>query len=136
MASEQELKNKCTLEFIKWCCEYAEGFSAKYKFVRTLKSNFQEQETVLKIETKWDIYDGEVFAQSRFFPILIQRAIDGWNRKHEDKAIRGLRGEIQRTHNWQGGKLYKFDNYQKDILTQEECAKLDCLLDIYTEVTK
>ena len=132
MIKEQELKNKCTPKFIKWMCEYAEGFEflnignwAGYRF---------------------ELHKPRDNDPNVYFPLLVHRAVEGWNKlKHEeifmeivvykDKVC--LENYKLETHN-NVEDYYKyilidknFKNYQPQSLTHAECAMLDCLLDVF-----
>ena len=119
MITEQELKEKCTPEFIKWMCEYAEGFEffnigncAGYRF---------------------ELYKPCDNDPNVYFPLLIHRAVEGWLKIHDQRFIDIKHKEIQLVHIAYGHVFYEFKNYQPQSLTQAECAMLHCLLDIFKE---
>lgn len=123
MITEQELKNKCTPKFIKWMCEFAEGFS-NYEYNHSLNRAIFDS-------IYYDVLD------IRIFPLLIYRAVEGWNKKsirqHIDIFIEiGIVSLKITSHENKDRFLYYLD-YQPENLTQSECAELDCLLDIFKE---
>jgi len=124
LTTEQQLKDDCTPDDIKCMVELAEGFewSESIHFgdiSSSIKYSKNGEATVLA--TSWIL-----------FPLLIHRAVEGWNKKFEDKNIwighKGI-GYIQ----YYNPKDYEFKNYQPQSLTQAECAMLHCLLDIFKE---
>jgi hypothetical protein len=120
--TEQELKDQCTPEFIKWMCELAEGFEYKE-------------------ETEHDV-DYFIFKQKKYFtsvpelfPLLIHRAVEGWNKITRNKYIIITDTFLYTTSNLhQGDERYNYNNYQPQSLTQCECAMLHCLLDIFKRI--
>lgn len=119
MITEQELKDKCTPEIIKSMVELAEGFEYD-------KDNF----IIFGIA----IY---LWNDERLFPLLIHRAVEGWNKKYRDDNTFIFIGDNYVHHEYKAPRtkddLYNFKNYQSQSLTQAECAELDCLLDIFKE---
>ena len=109
MITEQQLKDKITPEFIKWCCEYAKGYDYIDEYI------FR--------------YNNDSFA---FFPLLLHRTVEGWNKKQEwlENSILINKSFVD-IHNKKG---YKINNYQPSTLTPCECVILHCLLDIFEEV--
>ena len=71
------------------------------------------------------------------FPLLIHRAVEGWNKKfsNDDNFISIGDNYIHYSKD-SGNKFYKSKNYQPKSLTQSEMAMLDCLLDIFEEEVK
>lgn len=117
MITEQELKEKCTPEFIKWMCELAEGFEYKNDHVWF---------------GLWYAHINDIKYEQLLFSLLIHRAVEGWN-KINDLKIRIFDEEIhtkKRLDHFAIG-FYQFKNYQPQSLTQAECAELDCLLDVF-----
>ena len=113
MIKEQELKNKCTPEFTKWICEHAEGFGY-IDYVLSQSSDLEQ-----------------VRFNNIIFPLLIHRAIEGWNKKREwlENSIIINKSFVD-VHN---GKGYKIKSYSCVNLTQSECAMLHCLLDVFKQ---
>ena len=122
MIKEQELKDKCTPEFIKWMCEYAKGF----EFI-------QCEDNYFSISVNNQEY-GNIITDEIIFPLLIHRAVEGWN-KQEYKRL--VINKYQICLNlWpfiKTEKAYNFRIYQPESLTHAECAMLHCLLDIFKE---
>ena len=114
MIKEQELKNKCTPEFIKWMCELVEGFGY-IDYVLSQSSDLEQ-----------------VRFNNIIFPLLIHRAVEGWN-KQEYKRL--VINKYQICLNlWpfiKTEKAYNFRIYQPESLTHAECAMLHCLLDVF-----
>lgn len=120
MITEQELKDRCTPEFIKWMCEYAEGF------IKNLNLNVYDVKKYLQNIKK----DNDIFA------LLVHRTIDGWNKKHFD-AIESIFYEYDEIsyglNKYPMPDFFKFKikDYESNNLTQAECAMLHCLLDVF-----
>ena len=116
MITEQELKNKCTPEFIKWLCEYAKGFG----YIDYVLSQSSDLE------------------QARFnniiFPLLIHRAVEGWNKINPCKPIQILCNCISfiTDEDNPASVEWGYDNeqYEPCHLTVCEMAIWDCLLNI------
>ena len=128
--NEQELKDQCTAEFIKWMCELAEG----YEFV----SDDYEPETYGVLNICDDYYDIEnVLKDMEDFPLLIHRAVEGWNKITRNKYIIITDTFLYTTSNLhRSDERYNYNNYQPQSLTQAECATLNCLIDIFKEEIK
>ena len=128
MTTEQELKDKCAPEFIKWMCELAEGF------------DYEEC-----------MYMSPPFKMDASFPLAIHRAVEGWNKNQNKNCgnyfinincenvftesgrdVYSLSG-VEETL-YQPIKDYAYLDYQPQSLTHAECACLDCLIDILEEV--
>ena len=117
MITEQELKEKCTPEDIKWMVELAEGFEYKNDHVWF---------------GLWYAHINDIKYEQLLFSLLIHRAVEGWN-KTNDLKIRIFDEEIhtkKRLDHFAIG-FYQFKNYQSQSLTQAECAMLHCLLDVF-----
>lgn len=114
MNTEQELKGKCTPKLYLWLMELS-GF------------NYLDQ-----IE-----FSNDNMHDKYFFPLLIHRAVEGWNKKNKDKAIDVLnfKDYIQAYHISTDNKYDDID-YQPTTLTHAEMAMLDCLIDIFEEEKK
>lgn len=126
MITEQELKDRCTPEFIKWCCEYAEGFEIEW---------FVDEYIISFNKTGYSI-EG-LFNDIAAFSTLIHRAVEGFN-KLKNGIINIIYNiiEFSKTPHDEDFIIYDFDNYQPQNLTPTECACLHCLLDIFEEVGK
>ena len=111
MITEQELKEQCTPDFIKWMCEHAEGFGY-IDYVLSQSSDLEQ-----------------VRFNNIIFPLLIHRAVEGWNKKYLDKNQIILYGNIL---SFSEGIL-TYNGYQPESLTQSECAMLHCLLDVFKQ---
>jgi len=124
MMNGQELKDRCTPEFIKWMCELAEGYDQDidedgYYGIVNLNDDFYLLENIVR-----DMAD---------FPLLIHRSIEGWNYNYNKIAFY----PDQLVKNWNDGMMnrcrYHHKSYQPQSLTQLECACLHCMLDIFKE---
>ena len=122
MITEQELKDKCTPEFIKWMCELAEGFE------------WRNENNVIWTHVPSDIImvGSKYFSNDSYFPLLIHRAVEGCNNFIADFLIYIKCSCVDRYKNSEY-VIYCFENYQSQTLTQAECAMLHCLLDIFKE---
>ena len=118
MTTEQQLKARCTNNDIKHMAILAEGFNHPGECIFI--------ETPYKIISLRDIVNNKTE-----FPLLIRRAVDGWNEKQND-SILILDDRTKALPN----KDYQFKNYQKENLTLVECACLHCLLDRFEEERK
>lgn len=127
MITQQELTDKCTPEIIKKMCELAEGFE--------YKSDEFANETFF-VTYKFDICWDRLYKHNSFFPLLIHRAVEGWNKEHinDDWSI-NISCEDVLIHYWNCGEqelrlLKQFTDYQPTTLTHAECAMFDCLLEV------
>lgn len=134
MTTEQKLKDRCTPEFIKWMCELAEGYFYNTNFNEIEYRNGRDKQysAIMSEPVKSLVY------MFNIFPLLIHRAVEGWNKKTRRFQCINL---FQRMISLIKGDgvpevLYEFKNYQQQSLTQAECAMLDCLLDIFEEEKK
>lgn len=130
MTTEQELKNQCAPEFTKWMVELAEGFEYSYK-------SSDKRSLMIKRKPNYhEFYDWLWIWHS--FPLLIHRAVEGWNNKNVCRPIQILCNCISFITNKSDPVSieYGYDNdqYQPQSLTQAECAMLNCMLDIFKEV--
>ena len=112
MIAEQELKDRCTPEFIKWVCEHAEGF----EFIQCENNYFS-------ISVNKQEY-GNIITDEILFPFLIHRAIE-W--------IKIIYSDSEKVwyNNIYGMQCFRFKNYQPKSLTHAECAMLHCLIDVF-----
>ena len=114
MIIEQELKDRCTPEFIKWMCELAEGFG------------YQEENDY---DVNYFIWNNKKYFTSSdvLFPLLIHRAVEGIILNESYRYVIAI-SPITVSY---GNKYYRFKDYQPQNLTPAECACLHCLLDIF-----
>ena len=133
MITEQELKDRCTPEFIKWMCEYAEGFRLLNDY------------TLFAFES-FDCRINGVHESLCLLPLLIHRAAEGWNKLKRDEIFKEIviykdkvcldNYKLETKQGYEDYYKYtlidkNFSNYQPQLLTQCELALLHCLLDIY-----
>lgn len=116
---EKELKDRCTIDDIKRMVELAEGFE------------YQGDDEIFYNSLRVD-------KNILLFPLLIRRAVDGYNKKYApdiiiDISARNLVLWKRDYIHHPGSKKFYFQNYQKENLTQAECACLHCLLDIFND---
>jgi hypothetical protein len=131
MKTEQELKRQCTPGIIKKMAEFAEGFD-------TEDSIYSDSIYIMfKSLPSGGLYLSG-FIGTLFFPILIHRAAEGWNQiqasGHSWIKISSYDIECHKdTMKGINGDCYLFHEYQKESLTQLECALLDCMIEILKE---
>lgn len=128
MTTEQELKDQCTPEFIKWMCELAEGFKI---YPNRILGQIESVSGAL-----FTLEYNNILNDSSVFPLLIHRAVEGWNKKYEE-SINIYKDCV--THDFYPVShylRYDFENYQPQSLTQAECAMLHCMLNIFKEERK
>ena len=103
------------MEFIKKLCEFAEGFGY-IDYVLSQSSDLEQ-----------------VRFNNVIFPLLIHRAVEGWN-KQDNEAVIFLFSDNVLYHklmfNDDIEKKYDFKNYQPENLTVCELACLDCLREV------
>ena len=136
MINEQELKDRCTPEFIKFMVELAEGFRDNTTGnVVIIDSPFDS----------WIFFNNENNSKElqnppKWFPLLIHRTAEGFNKANGETGQFGIYIDREKITfcdfklNRNEEKEYKFKNYQPQSLTHAECAMLHCLLDIFEEV--
>lgn len=123
MITENELKDRCTPEIIKRMCELAEGFEFidrevfNNKNARGFKYNGWSGETTENVVS--------MISNHGIFPILIHRAVEGWDNDELTPFVIEIHTRMIR-----GRNTYRFKNYQPTTLTSAECAMLDCLLEV------
>jgi len=130
MKTEQELKDKCTPEFIKWMCELAEGFELNYE-------GSDKRSFIIKREPNYhEFYDWLWTWHS--FPLLIHRAVEGINKTNivDIPVHTQFCGSFFRNNEGMNimKEMYVYKDYQPRSLTQAECAMLHCMLDIFKEI--
>jgi len=116
MITQQQLTEKCTPEIIKKMCELAEGFC------------YSRDGWFYNGNNGFTIYN------NIGFPLLIHRAVEGFNKKDVEYQIR-VDGDEVYIPTWELGEssckyFKKATDYQPTTLTHVECAILDCLIDI------
>ena len=115
MITFEELKERTTPEIIKKMCELAEGFSYA-----------NEDDEAIYLNTYCVMYE--------FFPLLIHRAVEGWNEKNPCKPIQILCNCISfiTDEDEPASIEWGYDNeqYEPCHLTQCEMAIWDCLLEV------
>jgi hypothetical protein len=111
MIPESKLKADCTPEIIKKMVELAEGFEID-------DSNIVYCGGMLTIELK-------KYFNFIVFPLLIHRAVEGWNKKLYESIIL-----VQHNHLTKKESRYNFNDYQPSSLTPCECACLHCLIEV------
>lgn len=111
MITEKQLKDKCTPDIIKKMCELAEGFEiSRDGWFYCKNVGFNIDDTI-------------------GFPLLIHRAVSGWNKINRDAPIIISDDFITYYHKVDDNSTdYDFENYQPENLTACECAMLDCLM--------
>lgn len=109
MKTEQELKDQCTPELIKWMWNLTHDYN-------------------IPVERLLSIIDDK-----QYFPLLIHRAVEGWNKKQTTFARINIFVDRVEIVNYKYSGSYKVKNYQPQSLTHAECAMLHCLLDIFKE---
>lgn len=115
MITEQSIKDRCTPEIITQMSKLAEGFKIDENIIIIPTGNyFHIYEIISSIS-------GKVL-----FPLLIHRAVEGWNKLHKDQECI----VIDDIALYQNRIPILFKNYQVEILTQAECACLDCLIEL------
>jgi hypothetical protein len=133
MIPESKLKADCTPEIIKKMVELAEGFKLVHiKGWNEEQISFYDNLLSCRLERigGWCV-----------FPLLIHRAVEGWNKKEESilKEIIVYNDSvklIEYKKSREGGfdpfaiVIKKFENYQPSSLTPCECACLHCLIEV------
>jgi len=119
MITETELKSKITPNMIKWLCELAEGFEYKIDGVR------------FKFDGDAGFLNFNTFITMSFFPLMLYRAVAGWNNKQDIDNCIIIFSDMVSDYN--KDYIFLFENYQSENLTRCECAILDCLINIYEE---
>ena len=136
MITENQLKQDCTPELIKKMVELAEGFDIK--FILCFDDNSESRNRLVFSD---NITDGVEIYDSLFFPLLIHRAVEGWNiiisnSPYCNAIDINCEAVIYRTknnlHDMMGAeeKEYLFKNYSPSSLTHAECAMLHCLQEV------
>lgn len=127
MIIEQQLKDDCTPEIIKKMVELAEGFE-----VDTDGVFYNGIILPNGTEVDFDIQNDDLL-----FPLLIHRAVEGWNSRNE-LTIRIYEDVVtlQKRDNPFFDNYFSFKNYQPQLLTHAECALLHCMFDIFQEISK
>jgi hypothetical protein len=134
---EQSLKQRCTPEIIKKMCELAEGFEIENGDLNLYGSRVCAGDLIMSTMSA--------------FPLLIHRAVEGWNRKKRDEIFKEIviykdkvcldNYKLEIKQGYEDYYKYtlidkRFSNYQPESLTHVECAMLHCLIDIFEEKEK
>lgn len=128
MKTEQELKADCTPEIIKKMVELAEGFECK----------IQNNEYIIVRSPNGEDYLNSLYCiftifDYQHFPLLIHRAVEGWNKKFLGSFIH-INITHRRIESFESdsdkSKFYEIYDYQAENLTHVECAMLDCLIEV------
>ena len=114
MITHQQLKDQTTPEFIKWCCEYAEGFS------------YDEDMFVFYNDRSYYVMDKFLFIT------FLHRTVEGWN-KQNGKV---LSFDADRICRFTDLKNWTFWDYKSGTLTPCEMAIWHCLIELFKEVGK
>jgi hypothetical protein len=122
MITEKELKERCTPDIIRKIVELAEGFEYQEDGGHTCKIiNYRKYKIFYELDMRYcDI-----------FPLLIHRAVEGWN-KAKISYRDGIIIYDSYIELWLDGfnKEYDAKTYRPDSLTALECALLDCLVEV------
>lgn len=116
MITEQELKSDCTPEIVKRMCELAEGFK-HLTFIPDENDTLGRQ---INLIVDWS-----------FFPLLIHRAVEGWNKKNgstiyiKNNSVNYCDYPVVYDDTY-----YWYNDYQTSSLTPCECACLHCLIEV------
>lgn len=120
--TEQEIKAMCVPDIIKKMVDLAEGFEY------TEKGNiFMYEMNFTPDENKSDFILNRIA-----FPLLIHRAVEGFNKKHNPKKIIDISANNAISYA-ENSLKYWSQAYQPENLTQLECALLHCLIEILKE---
>ena len=130
MKTEQQIKSRLTPDIIKRMCELAEGFNI---YIVLNRIDFKGVSFPLFDESS-DLY----FYNTYLFPLLVHRAVEGWNDKSKGyiricyTCIEYQKDSypIEQDH---VEKDYEFGDYPRENLTACECALLDCIIDVIEE---
>ena len=123
MITFEELKERTTPEIIKQMVELAEGFAIFYaegiQIIDPFDNEYPIDDTLKSIES---------------FPLLLHRAVEGWNKKNPCKPIQILCNCISfiTDEDEPASIEWGYDNeqYQSCHLTAREMAIWECLLNI------
>jgi hypothetical protein len=119
MIPESKLKEQCTPDVIKKMVELAEGFE--------FYENEEGDKYYSHKESEWIpilVFNPVVF------PLLIHRAVGGWNNK-DNQSFYIYMGYRYISKNYPEYDIrYAFKNYQPSSFTPCECACLHCLIEV------
>lgn len=120
MKTQQQIESRVTPEIVKKMVELAGGFRCDnntiYSGNRNIMSGFSE-----------------ILETTNMFPLLIHRAVEGWNKLGKMYVIITDRYIYTTLNLHQGDSRYMFNNYQPTSLTTCELALLDCLVDVLSK---
>lgn len=120
MKTFQDLKRNVTPEFIKKLVELAEGFESVDSLDGAIGLNISMIE-----DDYWMHVDR--FLNNYRFPLLLHRAVEGWNNINLTNMIVIDVSELLKSC---GLNRYKFNKYFSCHLTPYEMAILDCLQEV------
>lgn len=112
--------SKRTLAFIKRLCYYAKGF--EYKRDRGCDPHIRVE------DRDWNMCN-ETFAHGAYFPLLIHRAVDGWNSSCNpgERILEVVGGQSQRYLKWgRSQNIISLD--ATDIEDAYETALYNCIM--------
>jgi hypothetical protein len=130
MITEQELKEKCTPEDIKWMVELAEGFE-----LDTDGNNIGIKDPF----GNFYYFEDDIPKNMETFPLLLHRAVEGWNKDKKDNINYGILVDFDKILVWrlrQKDDSFDFKDYLPCHLTACEMAIWDCLLNILKQEEK
>ena len=116
MYTQQNLREKCTEEFIRWCCTYVQDYSIE-SFL-----DYYGNDWLYQFINEWEK-----------FPLFLYRTVEGFN-KQSNGYLNFIKIDINYISYWATPNkhhLYLYNEYSPEDLTQHECALFHCLLDIY-----
>ena len=132
MKTFEELKERTTPEIIEKMVELAEGFEVTERQItvgnqllisRGIKYNINSCETTKD-------FSG-VMVKFSLFPLLLHRAVEGWNNARGSMISIHKDAVVFFTDNCEGyNDDFNFEKYEPCHLTQCEMAIWDCLLEV------
>jgi hypothetical protein len=119
MIPESKLKSDCTPEIIKKMVELAEGFEY-----------YENEEGDKYYSHKKSEWIPILVFNPVVFPLLIHRAVGGWNLFNEN-IREWIEVDKQQVSLFMHGVYrYEFKKYAPHVLTSAECAMLHCLIEV------
>ena len=125
--TERELIEKVTPGFIRWLMRYAPD----YELIQDAdRAGFM----LIEVEGV-PVFD---LLRHMAFPLLLCRAVDGWNISPENRIYLIENGTryvgVYTSDGEEPYAKYLCCDYAPDALTIKECALLHCLIDVYSEI--
>lgn len=120
MKTFKELSEKTTPDIIKRMCELAEGFEIL---------NFIDSRLTIKFDELF-IEIADICFHSFLFPLLLHRAVEGWNKSNTCMTNITTYGSRIEYGAFDEKNIYFFEDYEASLLTQEEMALWDCLINV------